>query len=310
MTKKYSAIIFVAAVSLLFSGCAKSCIETEEMNKLSSVQSAETTDDGKISTEKDMNKEAIYENLANYAGMPKMIAYSEIIDETITFVAQMRGEPEEIISSDETLNGQWYIPVYLMRNRDTPIYLNISNIQKEKWPKNGDILQITGKPVGYLFTVHNNERVDVLDIEVSELKVHLTDSEKAADGKIIETDTYKITLIDTAVINDSFERLTLILYYNFKNKKEVNAVPPIRTYFFFKQEEELTANFLAREHESLNPSALNYEVLEPNVELLYYTAVLLSNQNEPVELTVYDDEYNLLSRVVLPVPTSEELSKR
>ncbi|WP_170924844.1 hypothetical protein [Candidatus Enterococcus clewellii] len=51
--------------------------------------------------------------------------------------------------------------------------------------------------------------------------------------------------------------------------------------------------------------ALKDEALEPDTELLYYAALHLIEEKMPVNITVYDDEYNLLSRQELSLSEAE-----
>ncbi|MGL4695642.1 DUF5067 domain-containing protein [Enterococcus larvae] len=250
--------------------------------------------------------EDIYDDLYTYVSNPQMISQAVIFEQELSFVAEVRGEAMEIESPDDSFVGEWYVTVYLLRDQDTPIYLNISSLEKEDWPQDGDVLKITGKPVGYLYAAYENKRMDVLDMKAVSLEEKRS-STQAAAKETIETDDYKITITDTAVLYDSFDDQTLIIYYTFKNKKSTIAASPIRTHFFFTQgENRLAHTILADSNDQLDSLALKNDLLEPNTELLYYAALKLVEEETPVEMTVYDDEYNVLSMLELAVTEAKQ----
>ncbi|MBP1046936.1 DUF5067 domain-containing protein [Enterococcus sp. BWM-S5] len=250
--------------------------------------------------------EDIYDDLYTYVSNPQMISQAAIFEQELSFVAEVRGEAMEIESPDDSFVGEWYVTAYLLRDKDTPIYLNISSLEKEDWPQDGDVLKITGKPVGYLYAAYENKRMDVLDMKAVSLEEKRS-STQAAAKETIETDDYKITITDTAVLYDSFDDQTLIIYYTFKNKKSTIAASPIRTHFFFTQgENQLAHTILADSNDQLDSLALKNDLLEPNTELLYYAALKLAEEETPVKMTVYDDEYNVLSMLELAVTEAKQ----
>ncbi|MGX7148508.1 DUF5067 domain-containing protein [Enterococcus ureasiticus] len=250
-------------------------------------------------------KEERYNELSRNANSPKIIEHSKQFNQDISFVAKVEGEPKQIESKDETLNGQWYISIFLMRNRATPIYLNLSDIKKETWPKNGDILRITGTTIGYLYTSYKNERVDLLDIKAKKIKTLTPKNTDVPKSSTIETDQYRVEITETDTLLDAFGESSLVIYYNFKNKKESASIPPLRTYFFFSQKNEYLKNTILGDLDRLNPKALNRDPLEPDGEMLYYETFKLLNEETPIHLAVYDDEYNLLNTLEIAVPAKK-----
>lgn len=246
-----------------------------------------------------LNKiEELYGELSSNANSPKMLKYSDQFNQKITFVAQVDGEPLQVKSKDDTLDGEWYVSVFLMRNRNTPMYLNLSSIKKESWPKNGDILRIDGIPIGYLYTSYNNERLDLLDIKAN--AIERLDLKKAdvPSTKIMETEQYKVEIIGSDILSDTFDDPSLVVYYTFKNKKDYTATSPIRTYFFFSQKEkQLEVTILDDDNKKLNSKALHRDTLESGEEMLYYEVFKLLDAESTVDLNVYDDEYNLLNTI-------------
>lgn len=250
-------------------------------------------------------KEELYSELSRNANSPKLVEYSTQFNQDINFIARMEGEPQKIESKDDTLNGQWYASIFLMQNRNTPIYLNLSDIKKEVWPKNGDILRIIGMPIGYLYTSYKNERVDLLDIKAKELKILPLENKSVPQCDTIETEQYKVEITETDILPDAFKDPCLIIYYNFKNKKESTSIPPLRTYFFLSQNDENLKTTILGNLDRLNPKALNRDSLEPNGEMLYYEAYKLVDEETPVRLEGYDDEYNLLNTLEIAVQSKK-----
>lgn len=246
-------------------------------------------------------KEELYNELSRNANLPKLVEHSTQFEQDISFVAKMEGDPKQVESKDDTLDGQWYGSIFLMRNRNTPIYLNLSSIKKENWPKSGDILRIKGTPIGYLYTSYKNERVDMLDIKAKKLEIISYDNKDVTKSDTIETDQYKVEITETDILRDVFDEPTLVIYYNFKNKKDITSIPPLRTYFFFRQNGEYLKSTILGELDKLNPKALNKDTLEPNGEMLYYEIFKLPNEEIPVNLEVYDDEYHLLNTLEIAV---------
>ncbi|WP_321385173.1 DUF5067 domain-containing protein [uncultured Enterococcus sp.] len=268
--------------------------ETLDVSEVSTTESSEIGDE--LIDIASQSKEELYSILHTYASNPQLITQATIFEQPITFVAEMRGESMEIESTDTTLAGKSYVAVYLLREQSTPIYLNISMIERKSWPQDGDLLRITGVPTGYLYAVHENQRINILDIEAVSIEQQTSTTNVTAE-KIIETNEYKITIADTEILYDAFDNQTMIIYYTFKNKKASIAASPIKTYFFFSQGgEQLTHTVLADHNEALDPSALSIELLEPGTELLYYSALKLIKLDMPVEMRVYDDEYTLLNK--------------
>ncbi|MGX7245708.1 DUF5067 domain-containing protein [Enterococcus quebecensis] len=248
-------------------------------------------------------KEKLYDDLASNANSPKMLKYSDQFKQKISFVAQVEGEPKQVKSKDDSLNGEWYVSVLLMRNKNTPIYLNLSDIKKKNWPKNDDILRIEGTPIGYLYTSYNNERLDLLDMKASALEVVNVKNESVSSDKVIETNQYKVEITAIDLLQDAFEDPSLVVYYNFKNKKGYRSVSPLKNYFYFSQKKKrLETTILNVNNNQLDSKAINRDTLEPGEEMLYYEAFKLLDLEEKVYLDVFDDEYNLLNTLELSVP--------
>lgn len=238
----------------------------------------------------------LYRELAGNVMSPKMLKHSDQFERQISFVAKAKGEARQVESKDETLNGEWYISVFLMRNQQTSIYLNLSAIKKEDWPKQDDIIRIKGSPIGYLYTSFNNERLDLLDVEAKSIEVLSLKNTDIPDSKVVETMHYKIEFTNTDIITDVYKEPSLVVYYNFKNKRKYMAVSPLKTYVVFKQNNEvLQTTILDSNNEKLDSKALNRDTLEAGEEMPYYEAFKLIDTDNPVRLYVYDDEYNLLN---------------
>lgn len=308
MSKKYLlGLVFIFILGMIVNSCflfRQSDLRDITTNDSVAKSTQTILDSDQKESEFQMNNE-LYSNLYTYVNNPQLITQSGMFEQEISFVAQMKGSPMKIDSPEETLDGEWYISVYLLRNQKKPLYVNVSLIEKEAWPKDGDVLSISGKPVGYLYAIHENERINVLDIDGTDIKKRTHTIPPITEGTI-ETMDYKITITDMVVVPDSFDNKALIIYYTFKNKKNSTAISPIRTYFFFTQgKEQLSHTILADQSDKLDPMALKDEALEPDTELLYYAALHLIEEKMPVNITVYDDEYNLLSRQELSLPEAE-----
>lgn len=261
-------------------------------------------DDGKTKVIKDssITQEQLYGELSSLVSFPKQIKMSDFFNKKISFVVKAQGEPYQIESKDKTLNGVWYIPVFMMRNPKKPIYLDISTIKKEQWPKDGEVLKVDGVPIGYLYTSYQNERLDLLDIKAQKIK-KVVDSEKEVAAKqIVETQTYRIEFNGVDSLLDSFNEASMIVYYNFKNKKQHAAISPLKTYFQFSQNNEvLEPTFISLDNELLDPKAINRDSLESGEEMLYYEVYKLKNEEIPVIVRTFDDEYTLLNELEMPI---------
>lgn len=300
MNKKYLLgliALFIVIITINKYDLFRNQSETPDAPDVSEVSTTESLEIGdELIDVASQSKEELYSILHMYASNPQLITQATIFEQQITFVAKVSGESMEIESPDTTLAGKSYVAVYLLRNQSLPIYLNISMIEREHWPQDGDLLRITGIPTGYLYAVHENQRINILDIEAMSIEQQTSTTNVTAE-KMIETNEYKITIADTEILYDAFDNQTMIIYYTFKNKKASIAASPIKTYFFFSQGgEQLTHTVLADHNEALDPSALSIELLEPGTELLYYSALKLIKQDMPVEMRVYDDEYTLLNK--------------
>ncbi|WP_375179158.1 DUF5067 domain-containing protein [Enterococcus rotai] len=300
MKNRYLVGLFLLMGLFLLGACS---MITDEKGSVS--ETSNTKKNG--AADKVKKNDKLYGELARNVASPEMLKHSEQFNQTIHFVAQVEGEPQQIESKDDTLNGEWYISVFLMRNRNTPMYLNLSAIKKENWPKNGDILRIKGTPIGYLYTSFNNERLNLLDVEAKTIETIEFQDEDVPANKIIETEQYKIELTNTDILSDTFEEPCLLIYYNFKNKGEFRAISPLKTYFTFSQKNEVLATtILSSDNEQLDSKALNRGALEAGEEMLYYEAFKLVDTTTPVNLSVYDDEYNRLNYVEISVKREEK----
>jgi hypothetical protein len=254
-----------------------------------------------------MNQEKLYSELSRNANYPKMLKHSEHFNKEQTFIIKISESPSQLESKDETLNGEWYVPAFLMRNQDVPIYLNLSSIKQELWPKTDEIVKITGTPIGYLYTSYNNERLDLLDVKVKRIERVKGINKKVSAEKIIETDQYRVEFTGTDTLLDTFGDPSLIVYYNFKNKKEFASISPLKTFFNFSQNEEvLERTILDGDNKILDSKALQNDVLEPDEEMLYYVALKLKDTSRPVVVRVYNDEYRLLNELELLVSKIRE----
>ncbi|WP_086350116.1 hypothetical protein [Candidatus Enterococcus clewellii] len=233
MSKKYLlGLVFIFILGMIVNSCflfRQSDLRDITTNDSVAKSTQTILDSDQKESEFQMNNE-LYSNLYTYVNNPQLITQSGMFEQEISFVAQMKGSPMKIDSPEETLDGEWYISVYLLRNQKKPLYLNVSLIEKEAWPKDGDILSISGKPVGYLYAIHENERINVLDIDGTDIKKRTHTIPPITEGTI-ETMDYRITITDRVVVPDSFDNKTLIIYYTFKNKKNSTAISPIRTFF-------------------------------------------------------------------------------
>ncbi|MGG5343981.1 DUF5067 domain-containing protein [Enterococcus sp. AZ192] len=261
-------------------------------------------DDGKPKVIKDSSiaQEQLYGELSSLVSFPKQIKMSDFFNKKISFVVKAQGEPYQIESKDKTLNGVWYIPVFMMRNPKKPIYLDVSTIKKEQWPKDGEILKVDGVPIGYLYTSYQNERLDLLDIKAQKIKKVVDSEKEVATKQIIETQTYRIEFNGVDSLLDSFNEASMIVYYHFKNKKQHAAISPLKTYFQFSQNNEvLEPTFILLDNELLDPKAINRDSLESGEEMLYYEVYKLKNEEIPVIVRTFDDEYTLLNELEMPI---------
>ncbi|GGC83426.1 DUF5067 domain-containing protein [Enterococcus wangshanyuanii] len=290
MKNKWLLTFFLSLELLSITACTTTINRTQYDEKPKVMQNSSTV------------QEQLYGELSNLVSFPKQIKRSDLFNQKISFVVRAQGEPYQMNSKDTTLNGVWYIPVFLMRNQKIPIYLDLSNIKKEQWPKDGEILKVDGLPIGYLYTSYKNERLDLLDIQAQTIQKVVHSKKKVTTKQIIETQMYKIEFTGTDHFLDSFNEANMIVYYNFKNKKQHAAISPLKTYFQFSQNDEvLEPTFIPWDNELLDPKAINRDSLESGEEMLYYEVYKLKNEETPLIVRTFDDEYALLNELEMSI---------
>ena len=283
----------------------KSQKDTKDTGESSEKKTKETSESTVDLQEEAKEKTLFYSRFSALVGSADGVGNSDFLNKELNFVAQIGGDPEQSENGDESLKDQWYVPVYLLRNPRNPIFLNVTNIPKEEWPKSGDVVRIKGKLVGYLYSTYENEKINMLDIDAKAIEKVTIDEASIPATTTIDTELYKITITSTALLYDDFDDPNLVVYYNFDNKQETSERPPVDTYFFFMQgETRLDHSIFIDAEEGLDPKAIHNQYIEPGFELLFYEAFPLETLDMPVSLTVYDDEYTPLTRVEIPIPSA------
>lgn len=290
MKKKWLIGLMLTLSVATFSGCSTGKPQEEGSTKTSE----------KTSEVSRSEKEQLYIDLSYYGKNPD-IMNSTSLNGTLDFVARVGGEVEKL-TFDEKPGEQPYVPVLLARDLDTPLYLNLSKLKEENYPAVGDVIEIKGEVLGYIYSTYENERINVLDIEAKEIKTLAMETENIPASDTIETENYKVVIKETELLYDSFENPKLVVYYTYKNKTELSSLPPVSTFFDFIQKDVwLETSIMSSMIEGIDGNALSSDSTEPGDEMLYFIIVSLENIDDPVSLEVYTDEYQCINTLEIPI---------
>ncbi|TLG72890.1 hypothetical protein [Culicoidibacter larvae] len=223
-------------------------------------------------------------------------------DETVTFTAFMISDPYETTVDNVP---KTYIDVMIARNPDKPIYVDVTDITVPT--KSGDIISVTGKVDGYLYWTEEGTTEEALNILGESIVLNEpTGAENVASGSYTTEDNITYTF-DKAVYADNtmYENEGYIyVYYYVDNKSGSMASGRLDSVFYlFRGDNELNntfAMFADIEHPS---NAENFSMtgfVKEGQKIYGYNSFTAEGEG-PLEITVYDDDFNVVFSQELPV---------
>lgn len=301
MKKVHLALI----LSLVFIFTLSACSPKDMLGALNTASAEENS----ITSRPD----ALYSELARLAADPESVENSDLFDKEITFTVMVFSEPE-LFEFDEVDGGnQNYIWAGLSRDMDNAILINVDNIQDIPDPY--EVISLTGTITGYVYSVEDNETVSVVDVAAASWTA-LTPSETPAGTQNIQiADTAysdlkgTFTFKEAQLTADVFGAPTAIVYFEFANEGTEDWAPPVRRLDFYQGDELLNLT-ISDVDAAIDGSALD-AFSAPDDTLVGKTNLYFLTMNgteefpltadTPISACYYDDDFNLVSQVDIPL---------
>ncbi|MFV0400279.1 MAG: hypothetical protein ACK5LX_06620 [Oscillospiraceae bacterium] len=259
------------------------------------------------------NTDKLYSDLSSLIGSPDGLerSYNDYLDKKITFTAMILSEPEEWDFDEEDGGTQTYMLAAISRNDNSEFLINVEAIPEASRPADGDIVSVTGKIDGTIYTIYDNEKSDFIDFVASDITPKEPTGEPDTANKIPVTSWNAegdISFVSAELTQDVLSDAILI-YFEFTNTGSEDAAPPIGKITFYQGDTLLTTSIHSVKAE-LNPSALSSSMVpEKTVKgktFLYYAALKPSNSSlsitgDPLEAYQWDDDFNCTNMVIIPI---------
>ena len=255
--------------------------------------------------------EEIYSALSSLVSNP---TGSTTLEGTVTFVGYISSDPFEESFDDEDKVYK-YQTVYIARNTDAPIYLDVTDI-KEPLPAES-YAKITGKVVGNVYWTVDNKRKEVLDFHAEKVE-SFTKSEAEPDttNKLdlkssSNSGTFKF--VGAHHSKDSFKDV-IVLYFNFTNNAPDTNVKLNQANNLLGAVDIYWGD-VSTDRSSFDPDELDSRALKANdlqaytysgKTQLYYIVLKPEDADEvshddPLYIDLYNDEFAFTNSIEVPI---------
>ena len=219
--------------------------------------------------------------------------------------------------SDEEEKVYLYQQVYISRNIDHPISLDITDIETPL--PSGDYATITGSVTGHIYWTEDNKQEKVLNVHASKMvPFTLLEAEPNTENKLtLKESSYSgiVEFVGAHYTTDSFGKV-IVLYMNFTNTAaesavKLNGLNSLLNRVYISLGDEMIKNSSAFSPKELDPTALDagsVTAYTPTGKTqLYYRTIKVPEGASPedfIYVDVYDDNFTYTNAIDIPVAAS------
>ncbi|MFV0394274.1 MAG: hypothetical protein ACK5LC_07750 [Coprobacillaceae bacterium] len=239
-----------------------------------------------------------YASFSSAVSDPSGTTAGDYDGDTITFTAFVASEESFVMESDDAdINGDSYIIVYIARNVNNFILLNLQDVKDV--PAYGSIVTVEGKVDGYIYSTDEDGKQEALNIIAksienapeSDVKVNNSDTYTATDGD------YKVTFKALQAAQGTFDITYAILYYDYE-AIEKSIFSTIDELYVYQGDTLLDSNMFTTSFDEgiidSSATATNTSLNAGEKAYVYCTYSGLIDTTTPLTLEAYDDDFNLI----------------
>lgn len=249
-----------------------------------------------------INGEFNYDVLENAVVDPSGSQATKLDGREVEFTAYLASNDEVMESEETDINGKKYAVVYIQRNMDHAILVQIEGLKDI--PEVGSIVDIKGKVDGYIYGTDQGERIEELHVLASSVKVH-----KETKVDVNKTDTVKIDHGELKFTKgkyvDNDGQTNLVVYAEAKNSDATVFSPMSQIYVYqgdtFLSPVMTTSSYLDKVDANVLDGSGIVDISKGEKSIIFVAYEGMSDTTTPITIEMYNDQFDLVYEYTLPI---------